>query len=230
MQSGNHQKSNWVFDWEQQLLSHGPGMTDAEMEACAPLLTILLCGEQSAIKIFASEIERSRQSRFPTSEAVNHGLKQLIEIEQDEQLHEHALQKLAAYFPQATDLHQHRRRAQRFFARLGKNQKMSHHFGQISCLDAAVCKIMWHVERCSLSAASSLKNLATHIKKDEARHVAVSRQYASTLGFDRMKHRDESEYLCSSLVEMLIPAATHFDALGIDPDRLFNHINGFPHR
>ena len=191
-------------------------MSDAEMEACARLTTVLLCGEQSAIQIFSAEVRRGRAP----AEALN-GLRA---IEYDEQLHEQALRAFREYLPRPDDAHALKRRAQRFFAGLGRSRDMARHFGQISHLDSAVCKIMWHVENSSIESLSPLRRMATQIKNDEARHVSVSRRYAASLGLTANNKDDDSIIITEGLIDMLDTLTDSFETVGVDSDRLFAHI------
>ena len=218
MSSVIRQVPDWYDRWHAELLQSGPRMSDARLEATARLVAVLLCGEQSAIRIFAAEVERSRD-RGATA-----AIRDLCAIEYDEHLHERALQAFCRFLPVPDDGHRLKRRAQRFFAGLGRIEQMSRHFGQISQLDSAVCKIMWHVEQSDVKGTSPLRHLATRIKRDEARHVAVSRHYAKGLGLDGKSRCEDGEQIREKLVEMLQPLATSFEIIGVDSDRLFAHI------
>jgi hypothetical protein len=191
-------------------------MSDAEMQACARLAIVLLCGEQSAIQIFSAEVKRGRAP----AEAIN----ALRAIELDEQLHERALRAFCEYLPRPDDAHALKRRAQRFFAGLGRIDDMARHFGQISHLDSAVCKIMWHIEKSAISSVSPLCQIAAKIKSDEARHVAISRRYASLLGLTSRKRVEDGIAINEKLIEMLDPVAESFEIVGVDSDQLFAHL------
>ena len=193
-------------------------MRDRELEAAARLVTVLLCGEQSAIRVFAAEVERHRDRR--------NAVRDLMTIEQDEHRHEQALLDLKTFLPVTPDEHRIKRTAQRFFASLGRVDTIGLRFAQIGQLDTAVCKIMYHVERGSMRPDAALRRVASNIKTDEARHVAVSREYARGLGIDLRATRDRVEYVNDQLVDVLSLAADSFEVLGVDSDRLFAHIRG----
>ncbi|MEM9689345.1 MAG: hypothetical protein AAF917_07700 [Pseudomonadota bacterium] len=199
--------------WLDYLRRHGPTMSSAEMDACSRLATVLLCGEQSAIRIFAAEVQRGR--------APVEVLTALQDIERDEELHEQALSAFTYYLPAADDAHAIKRRAQRFFASLGRAEDPASHFARISYLDSAVCKIMWHIEGSSLNKHSPLRYIASAIKTDEARHVSVSRNYARSLNPEVMRDGDEADAIQQGLVEMLAPLGDSFEVVGVDSDRLF---------
>jgi hypothetical protein len=203
-------------DWRTHLDKAGPVMTDDQAEACARLAAVLLCGEQSAVQIFATEVRRGAAPR--------RALHALRVIEFEEQLHEQALRAFCNYLPAAADGHALRRRAQHFFLRLGRTDGVATHFSQIAHLDSAVCKIMHHVENSSIDRVSPLRRIAAQIKNDEARHVAVSRNYARLLGMPAKERNDYADTINDGLVEMLSPLADSFEIVGVDSDRLFNQI------
>lgn len=208
----------WYQNWNEELLTHGPRMSDRQALACAQLATVLLCGEQSAIRIFAIEAERSRHRG--AAEAI----RQLATIEQDELHHEMALLRFCNYLPTPHNDHELRRHAQRFFFAIGRCDSMAQQFSQIAQLDTAVCKIMWHVENSEIDALSPLRLLATHIKLDESRHVAISRQYSEAMGYGRKQFFSENELLCENLVVMLSEVSASFEDVGVDCDRLFTRL------
>jgi len=202
--------------WRLHLQNAGPMMSDVQMEACARLVTVLLCGEQSALLIFSAEVKRGR--------APEQALNALRSIEFDEQLHEQALSDFSQYLPVPDDLHAVKRRAQRFFAGLGRISDMARHFGQISYLDSAVCKIMFHIERSSIDSLSPLRQIAGQIKKDEVRHVSVSRNYAASLGLKRSVMNEDGFATTEGLIHILEPVTASFETVGVDSDKLFAHI------
>lgn len=203
-------------DWHAHLQNTGPRMSDSQMEACARLAIVLLCGEQSAIQVFSAEVRRGR--------APAEALAGLCAIERDEHLHEQALHAFCEYLPRPAGAHLLKRRAQRFFAGLGRVDDMARHFGQISHLDSAVCKIMWHIENSAIDKASPLRRIATLIKNDEARHVSVSRRYAASLGLTSSERGDDGNVITEGLIDILHELADSFETIGIDSDRLFAHI------
>ena len=207
---------DWYQAWSLHLRAAGPRMSDRQMEATARLATVLLCGEQSAVQVFAAEVRRGR--------APAEALAALRTIEQDEHLHERSLLDFCEYLPKPDGLHTLKRRAQRFFAELGRIDDMARHFGQISHLDSVVCRIMWHIERSAIDKASPLRLIATQIKKDEARHVAVSRRYAASLGLKPSERGEDGTLVAERMVGMLGPLADSFETVGIDSDRLFANI------
>lgn len=210
----------WYAKWNAYLAANGDMLGSRHAEAASRLAAVLLAGEQSAISIFSAEVKRRSEA------AQTAGLAQLRAIERDEFVHEHCLRNLCRYLPQVDDTHAIRRRAQRFFAGLGRTADMGRHFGQISHLDSAVCRIMWHLEQSELPAASPLALLSTRIKHDEARHVCVSRRHARALGLGARDRGAVGEQVRADLVSMLAPVGASFEDIGVDADRLFDDIGG----
>lgn len=202
--------------WSAHLDSVGPGMTDRQMEACSDLITVLLCGEQSAVSVFAREVA---SGRAPVS-----AMAALQRIERDERLHEAALLRFDSFLPTTERQHQIKRRAQRFFFRLGRADSVGRHFARVAHLDSAVCKIMHQVERSAIDAVSPLKRIAKEIKDDEARHVAVSRDYAHAMGVHKAQQRHDKALMMHGLAELLGGVADAFETVGVDSDRLFRRL------
>lgn len=203
--------------WAEHLDQIGPGMTDQQMEACADLITVLLCGEQSAVSVFAKEVA---SGRAPVC-----AMAALQKIERDERLHEAALLRFETFLPTTKRHHQIKRRAQRFFFRLGRADSVGHHFARVAHLDSAVCKIMHQVERSAIQAVSPLKRIAMEIKHDEARHVAVSRNYAHAMGVDRAEQRHHRAIMMQGLTDLLHGVGDAFEVVGVDSDRLFRRLH-----
>ena len=206
----------WYGAWRRELRTLGPRMSDKQLAASAQLTTVLLCGEQSAVRVFAAEVRRGR--------APAEALSAMAAIEQEEELHERTLLEFARYLPKLDGLHALKRRSQRFFARLGRTENMARHFGQISHLDSIVCRIMWHMERSELDKRSPLRLIAEQIKRDESRHVSVSRRYAATLGLKPQVRAEDGLRVAEQMIDMLDPLTDAFETVGVDSDRMFASI------
>ncbi|MCW8999074.1 MAG: hypothetical protein OQK04_10195, partial [Kangiellaceae bacterium] len=57
-------------------------------------------------------------------------------------------------------------------------------------------------------------------------HVNISRQQALQLGLNKHQMLEQAESISKKLVDLLTPSAMSFDALEVDPDRLFNKLLG----
>lgn len=214
-----HAAPAWVDSWFEELGESPMKLVDREQAAFARVIPLLICGEQSAITVFenagtAHRGAAARELRYAFNA-----------IEIDENGHEQAWQALFARLSPPHDLQRIRRRAALFFAKLGRAQSIATHFAQISQLDSCVGAIMWHLEKSTIARMEPIKILATQIKRDEARHVAVSRRYARALGVTQIEHRELGIKTRTKLVELLRPEADALESIGIDPDRLFLHID-----
>ena len=145
-------------------------------------------------------------------------------IERDELGHEAVWQSLYGVLPRPADLGPLKRRAALFFARLGRTRTPAEHFAKVSQLDSAVGIIMWHLEHSDAARDPLIEAAAQRIKRDEARHVAISRRYAAALGMPRAEAARLGEQIRGELVALLQPAALDLEGLGIDPDALFRRI------
>ncbi len=81
------------------------GLRSREMEAIARLLAIMVCAEESAIKVFQLESKRLNASQSAVAR------RQLLEIASEERVHDWLIQRTRQYFPTPEDLPQLRRRA-----------------------------------------------------------------------------------------------------------------------
>ncbi|MCW8879132.1 MAG: hypothetical protein OQK51_18935 [Kangiellaceae bacterium] len=212
--------SHWSNKWLDEFGNDNLGFNDETLIQLANLVPLLLCGEQSAVLIF------NRFSESLTQQEICDSINKFSEIESDEHQHELALQKLLSALPRPENLHQLKRRSQRFYANLSSNVGLPQQFAQIAVLDSCVCRIMREMETSKLRKQPILSYLFSKIKKDEARHVNISRQQALQLGLNKHQMLEQAESISKKLVDLLTPSAMSFDALEVDPDRLFNKLLG----
>jgi hypothetical protein len=196
--------------------------------AMANLLPGLVCGEESAVQVFHQETRRVRAKDL---EAIQLGF---VRIEAEERRHHEMLQWLRAELPPALDLVGTRNRARRFFINV-QSRDLATHFSRIVELDSAVCRIM-HRLACSqkLAASQTVVTILRRIQKEEAGHVRLSREYAKCLGVTPSIVAESRNLVRSDLVSFLESMGGAFEALGVDPDRLFRSIrnsgvNELPH-
>ncbi len=208
----------WFTQWIEDFSAPPLVMNSRHQEALARLVPALLCGEQSAMKLF--QIEGGQL----TGQALNVSATLLHSIENDETAHEASLQVLCAKLPAASDEHMIRRRSQAYFAGLGRAETVAHHFGQVSQLDSAVCAIMWYMQQSAVGGNSMIGQLVERIRHDEARHVSISRRHAFTLGLSRADHSRLGELVRSGLTRVLEHVADSFEDIGIDAGLLFARI------
>jgi hypothetical protein len=205
----------WFRRWYKMFSHQSLWMNTVHQEALARLVPTLLCGEQSAVAVFHAEAERL------STKANNVSFSIFQTIEADECLHEAGLQVLCDKLPVVADLHAIKRRSQRFFLKLGQAKSVAQHFSQIAQLDSAVCLLMWHIENSAVGCNPMIGSLTAQIKKDEARHVSISRRHALALGVSRNEYQALGEQVFCGLTKLLAPVADSFETIGVDSDRLF---------
>ena len=208
----------WFTQWSEEFSAPALVMNSRHQDALARLVPALLCGEQSAMKLF--QIEGGQLTR----QALHVSMALLCGIEHDEAAHEASLQVLRAKLPPAHDEHAIRRRSQAYFAGLGRAGSVAHHFGQVAQLDSAVCAIMWHMQQSAVGGSSMIGRLVERIRHDEARHVSISRRHACALGLSRDDYSRVGELVRGGLTRMLENVADSFEDIGIDAGLLFARI------
>lgn len=206
------------------MISRLPGelssLNSNQSENLARLVPTLLCGEQSAVCVFHNEAQRlSTQARRESAKLISG-------IERDELVHERLLSTLLHNLPALDELSVVKRRTRRFFVVVSRADNLAQHFSRIAQLDGSVCLIMHAMSRSGLARVSCLNEMFERLKRDEARHSFLSRQHALALGGSRALLSEEGASITTQLVDVLMPVAHAFDALEIDPDRLFSRILG----
>ncbi len=204
--------------WETGDLREGLG--DSAGEAMAGLLPAMVCGEESAVMVFANEARRVPEGLLTDSRAV------LARIAGEEEGHEHVLRGLASMLPEAGHEARVRRAARRFFAGL-HTENIGEHFSRIGWLDSGVCIILSRV--CAspkLRAAAPLRGAFLRIVREEAGHVAFSRRYAEHLGVKMLEDRESFLRVRGGLVAVLEPCGGALEDLGVDPGELFGALRG----
>jgi hypothetical protein len=186
-------------------------------EALAQLVPLLCCGEEAAVASF------DRLGRAASLDA--EARRTLQKIAEDERRHDAMLRGLCAALPAgSTDPH----RARHFHLSLSRGGTVLH-LARIAGLDAAVCTILSRLLQpgVPISRDPGVRAVLTHIRKDETRHVAVSRGIALAAA-DRQAVRGAAAEARGALAELLACGADAFEALGIDPDRLMRDIKRLP--
>lgn len=202
-------------------LSHLSGIGDEAQEAAARILGVLVCAEESAINIFHHECNRLEPGE------IRHNQQALREIESEERVHDWLIQQARSYYPQPDDMAQIRRRTRRLFMRVA-SRDLGTHFANITGLDSGVC-----ISLTALLGSKQVREhegfarLIKHIRRDEATHVKKSRDHAVSLGFDEKRFHESYALTRNGMVGMLEPIASSFEAMGVDPDRLFGRLLRF---
>ena len=197
------------------------GVDDAAQLGIARILGVLICAEESAINIFHHECSRLDAERTAAKQLA------LREIESEERVHNWLIQQARAYFPEPDDISAVRRRTKRLFMRVA-SRDLGEHFARITGLDSGVCiSLSALLGSPKVRAASGFARLIKHIRHDEANHVRKSRDHAVDLGFDSTRFRECYELTRTGMVDMLRPIASSFEALDVDPEKLFGRLLRF---
>ena len=191
----------------------------SQLESFGRVIPLLICGEQSAIRVFGeiSHVDSARDMACLTAA--------FSSIEAEEAGHELLWQTLAQQLPIPSDLVKLKRRAAVFFAKLGRADSIAGHFAQVSQLDSAVGTIMWCLESSDMATDKRVEVVANRIKREEARHVAVSRKLAFSLGVERETYQELGNRIRCELVTLLTPIADSIEGIGVDAQAMFKRIS-----
>ncbi len=197
------------------------GVDDAAQLGIARILGVLICAEESAINIFHHECGRLDAQRAAAEQRA------LREIESEERVHNWLIQQARTYYPQPEDIDAVRRRTKRLFMRVA-SRDLGEHFARITGLDSGVCiSLSALLGSPKVRRASGFARLIRHIRHDEATHVRKSRDHAVDLGFNSANFRDCYALTRTGMVEMLRPISGSFEALDVDPEKLFGRLLRF---
>ncbi|NKF51431.1 hypothetical protein G3R49_12770 [Shewanella sp. WXL01] len=199
--------------------------TEAQQQHLARLLPLLLCGEQSAQLVFNQEIERlGQQQPSLTDKERLRTIATLQAVEADECRHDIALQQVADSLPQhndaASEIAKVQRLAKRFYMGLGRVENYQQHFVRIATLDTCVTQIMHSFEHSNLGREHGFSQLCAMIKKDEAKHVYVSRHHAIGLGASADDFAQQQESVSSDLFTLLLTQQRSFESMGVCLDSI----------
>ncbi|WP_299569908.1 hypothetical protein [uncultured Shewanella sp.] len=211
---------SWINHFGHSSLS----FNDDQAEAMAHLLPLLLCGEQSAQLVFSQEIIRLRDNSIKHHSIISAHSERLIsslmEVESDECRHDTALQSVVDNLPEVDSVAKVQRLAKRFYTSLGRVDNYSHHFVRIAVLDTCVTQIMQAFEHSHLGANHPFSQLCGLIKKDEAKHVYISRHHAMELGAENAEFNQQQESITQNLFQLLRSQDRAFEHMGICLDAL----------
>jgi hypothetical protein len=205
---------NWKHELE-------PGTTLRVDHALAlsQLISILGCGEEAASLAF-SGLASSQQVDVLASIA-------LQQIAEEERFHEKLMQRLAALMPKPSS-EVATRAARAMHVRLSAGG-IDLHLARIAALDAAVCTILSRLLHADGPVGHDpvVRGILGKIRRDEARHVAVSRALVLAMGVT-VQLRDECVIAREALAKVLQIEADAFEALHVDPDKLFRDVCKLP--
>ena len=184
------------------------------------LLPILGCGEEAATLAFdglASSVDHDPA-----------GSRALASIARDEERHDQLITRLRAALPPPPDQRETLRKARRFHIDLGRGST-AFRLARIAALDSAVCTVLGRLlhHKGALADAPVVHGTLSSIWRDEARHVAVSRQLALARA-EAAILRPLARQAREALADILLLAGAALDALEVDPMVLARDVRRLP--
>lgn len=200
-----------------------PRLDGPTAQALADVLPLLCCGEEAAILAFGRLA--GREEVDPAQRAAAAALHM---IEAEEHVHDALLQQLCERLPQPADREALRIAARRFHLHLSARDQTLH-LARIAAVDAAVCTILSRLTspRGALAQDPALVQLFHRIRRDEARHVALTRTMVSERGSTE-RLRDLGAAAREALAALLSLRGPTFEQLRIDPDALIRDVARLP--
>jgi hypothetical protein len=195
-------------------------LTPSAASALATLLPLLGCGEEAAVLGF---------DRLAVQDSLAPASRQALRrIAIDERVHDALLRGLQAALPcqkrEVVPPHAARR-----FHRGLQAGDVATHLARIAGIDAAVCTILSRLLRpgAPLASDAGVAAVLGHIRRDETRHVVISRAIAMAL-IDRKIASDAAAEARAGLAALLVAGSGPFERLGVDPDRLCRDVRTLP--
>lgn len=196
-------------------------LPDRHAEALSRLIPVLGCGEEAAAMAFDGLARAGEADRVATLA--------LRQIAAEERMHDGLMHRLASCLPPAGD-ERAIRAARRLHVSLSAGG-FAAHLARIAALDAAVCTILSRLLRPALPLANcpQVRLVLGRIRRDEARHVALSRSLALAQG-SGAGMRDLGAQARGALASVLAIEADAFETLAVDPARLDRDVRRLPDR
>ncbi len=187
--------------------------------ALGRLIPILGCGEEAATLAFDG-LARAGVAEPSVVLA-------LRRVAAEEQLHDALMHRLALMLPQPRD-ERAVRVARRMHIQLSDGGFLAH-LARIAALDSAVCTIFSRLLRPGLSLACcpEIASMLGRIRRDEARHVALTRSIVLAHGTSA-RLRDFGANARTALAGVLAMEADAFEALEVDADGLVRAVSRLP--
>jgi len=196
----------------------------AEPEACleldlhvaqglADLLPMILCGEVSAELAFEHALQAFCSKLYPDLYC---GIKQIIA---DEKRHAEQLYILSKFLPSPNK--RDTAKLAVHFLRSLVSQNLSIHLVRLSALDIGVCVVLSTL--CSaipINENKYLSQLFTSIRRDEGRHVRITRHCTVALGIDANIEKIEKIKVLKDFSALLSTQDNAFMAIGVCPEHL----------
>ncbi len=195
-------------------------LSDTHAIALARLIPLLGCGEEAAALAFDG-LSRTADKGGVEARALD-----VIAAEECE--HGRLMHGLSSALPPVAGQAALLRAARKFHICLGQGG-YNLHLARIAALDAAVCNILSRLLRkgAPLSKDKTVYTTLSRIRRDEARHVALSRTLAVASG-NIGRARDVGAAARESLAKIMLQEGGAFETLGVDPDALERDLNRLP--
>ncbi len=205
---------------EMVLQTRAPQLDDKAAQALADLLPLLACGEEAAAIVFG----RLQRNGLFNPSAVN----ALRLIEAEENVHDEMLTAMAISLPPSKNGKQSRRAARKFQLQLCAPCPVEH-LARIAAIDAGVCTILARLTAAGrpLRKDSAVIAKLRRIHRDEAKHVAVSRNIALRHGRSATLRNGAAEAR-EELGRLVALGGAAFDDLMVDPDQLVRDVSHLP--
>ena len=200
-----------------------PRLDERIAQALADVLPLLCCGEEAATIAFGRLAGRADADPAQRAEAVA-----LYMIEAEERTHDALLQQLRTLLPQPADSTALCAAARRFHLRLSARDQTLH-LARIVAVDSAVCTILSRLTspRAALAQDPALVQLFHRIRRDEARHVAITRTIVRERSSgDRLRRSGANAR--NALAALLGLRGAALDRLCVDPDALIRDVTRLP--
>jgi len=203
-----------------------PRLDDATAQALADVLPLLGCAEEAATLAFGRLANGA--PRDPGRGALDVEASALHAIEAEERVHDELLRSLGAALPVSPGGAALRASARRFHLQLATRERTTH-LARIAAVDAAVCTILSRLmsPHAALAQDPELVRLFERIRRDEARHVAVTRNLVTAHGGADLGRRHGATAR-NALARLLRMSAAAFERLRIDPDALLRDVARLP--
>ena len=199
-------------------------MLELSLEAqqgLADLLPVLLCGEESAEHVFSN-------AALHESVQLNHSMRAgLASIADDERQHGLLLLTLRNALPSTQDISAVMRSVR--FLKSMASADLKTHLTRVAALDAGVCIVLAEIARAGTPIArnETAASIFARIRRDEGRHVRISRTYSRVLGVDAQTEAIERRKVIAGFYNLLSPSGGAFSKLGVDPRHLLKRLQNY---
>ncbi len=196
------------------------GLDEKAAQALARLLPILGCGEEAATLAFAA---LARDRTLSDADRL-----QLRAIADDELVHDALIDALRRALPDVVLAKAHSAATRRFHIGL-RSGGTDLHLARIAALDAGVCTILSRLLKRggAISCEPTLAAILRRIRRDESRHVAVSRRLALARS-PAPALRAAAAFARSGLAAIIAEECAAFEDLGVDAGALVRDLERLP--